>query len=404
MATLQTQKRMTGNADHVSFAGATPESAERHLALACPTPVGNAACNADPKIAGLQEGNIAMRQNFGLGGCACCPPRVSMGRRGLLGGLAATTLATPALAQSSRFRIDVHHHVCPPAWIAALKDAKLDSPPVNNWTPEHSLADMDRGGIKTAILSVTQPGMGFLDSKRAAEVARACNEYSHELTHRYPGRFGLFAALPLPHVPESLAELAYALDVLKADGIGMLTSYGRTFLGDAVFAPIMDELNRRRVTVYTHPATPACCVNLAGLPDTAVEYGTDTTRTIGNLIFSGTAARTPDINWIFSHAGGTVWSVTERFTVQMLQMPQFKAFTPDAVFGQLKRFYYDTAQAANPVAMAGLTKVVAPSQILFGTDYPYRTAAEQVASLAEVFSGETLRQIERENARRLLKI
>ncbi len=343
-----------------------------------------------------------MRQSFG---CACCPTPVSVGRRAFLGGLGATALAMPALAQnSSRFRIDVHHHVCPPAWIAALKEAKLDSPPVNNWTPEHSLAEMDRGGIETAILSVTQPGMGFLDAKRAAEVARACNEYSHELTQKYPGRFGLFAALPLPHVAESLAELAYALDVLKATGIGMLTSYGRTFLGDPAFAPILDELNRRKVTVYTHPATPACCVNLASLPDTAVEYGTDTTRTIGNLIFTGSAARTPDINWIFSHAGGTVWSVTERFTVQMLQMPQFKAFTPEIVFGQLKRFYYDTAQAANPVAMAGLTQVVAPSQILFGTDYPYRTAPEQVASLGKVFSGETLGMIERGNAVRLLKL
>ncbi len=345
------------------------------------------------------------RNNPGNVSCTCCPTPFPVRRRAFLGGLAATALATPALSQSAaRFRIDVHHHVCPPAWIEALKEARLDSPPVNNWTPEHSLAEMDRGGIETAILSVTQPGMGFLDAKRAAEVARACNDYSHELIQKYPGRFGLFAALPLPHVQESLAELAYALDVLKAHGIGMLTSYGRTFLGDPAFAPIMDELNRRKATLYTHPATPACCVNLAGLPDTAVEYGTDTTRTIGNLIFSGTAARTPDIDWIFSHAGGTVFSVTERFTMQMLQMPQFKSFTANAVFGQLKRFYYDTAQAANPVAMAGLTKVVAPSQILFGTDYPYRTAPEQVEGLAQVFSGETLHQIERTNAMRLLHL
>lgn len=345
-----------------------------------------------------------MRHIPASGGCLCCAPAAGIGRRAVFGGLAAAALARPALAQAKPFRIDVHHHVCPPAWVAAMKEAKLDSPPVNNWTPEHSLAEMDRGGIETAILSVTQPGMGFLDAKRAAEVARASNEYTLELMHRHPGRFSLFAALPLPHVPETLTEIAYALDVLKASGVGMLTSYGSAYLGHPSFAPVMDELNRRHAVVYTHPATPACCVNLAGLPDTAVEFGTDTTRTIGNLIFSGTAARTPDIDWIFSHAGGTTFSVTDRFTVQMLLMPKYKAFTAEGVLAQLKRFYYDTAQSANRVAMAGLTEVVATSQILFGTDYPYRTAPEQVNSLAEVFSGEALGQIERGNAVRLLKL
>jgi predicted TIM-barrel fold metal-dependent hydrolase len=212
----------------------------------------------------------------------------------------------------------------------------------------------------------------------------------------------MFAVLPMPHVDESRAEIAYALDTLQADGIALLTSYGTSFLGDPAFAPVMTELNRRRVTVYTHPADPSCCVNLAGLPGNAVEYGTDTTRTIGSLIFSGTAARTPDIAWIFSHAGGTVTSVTDRFTVQMMGLPKYRSFTADAVTAQLQRFYYDTAQAANPIIMAALTRMVASSQILFGTDYPYRTAPEQVAGLAGVFGTEDLKMIERGNALRIL--
>jgi predicted TIM-barrel fold metal-dependent hydrolase len=286
--------------------------------------------------------------------------------------------------------------------VAALKQARLDSPPVNNWTPEKSLAEMDRGGIATAILSVTQPGMGFLDARASAALARASNEYTKGLAEAHPGRFGLFAVLPMPHVEESLAEIAYALDTMKVDGIALLTSYGTKFLGDPAFTPILDELNRRKVTVYTHPADPSCCQNLAGLPGQIIEYGTDTTRTIGNLIFSGAAARTHDINWIFSHAGGTLTSLVERFTVQLPGLPQYKAFTADGVFAELKRFNYDTAQASNAMTMGALTQLVPARQILFGTDYPYRTAPEQEAGLAAFFNADDLKLIERGNAERLL--
>lgn len=278
----------------------------------------------------------------------------------------------------------------------------MDSPPVNNWTPERSLAEMERGGIATSILSVTQPAVGFLSAQDAATTARECNEYMKQLTLAHPGRFGMFALLPMPHVDETLAEIAYALDVLKADGVAFMTSYGTKWLGDPAFAPVMQELNRRRAVAYTHPNNQDCCVNLAGLPSVAIEYGTDTTRTIGNLVMSGASAKLPDISFIFSHAGGTITSLTERFTVQLPGYAEYKAFTAAGVMAELRRFYYDTAQAANPIAMAALTQMVDTRQILFGTDYPYRTAPEQVKGLQGIFSADAMKLIERGNAERLL--
>jgi hypothetical protein len=117
--------------------------------------------------------------------------------------------------------------------------------------------------------------------------------------------------LPMPHVDETLKEIAYAMDVLKADGVAFMTSYGNKYLGDKEFAPVMDELHRRKATAYTHPNDPTCCLNVASsVPPVIIEYGTDTTRTIASLIFSGTAQRCKDINFIFSHAGGTISAVT----------------------------------------------------------------------------------------------
>jgi predicted TIM-barrel fold metal-dependent hydrolase len=214
----------------------------------------------------------------------------------------------------------------------------------------------------------------------------------------------MFAILPMPHIDESLKAIGYALDVLKANGIGMMTSYGDKWLGDPAFAPVFDELNRRKATVYTHPTSANCCVNLVpGLADYAIEWGTDTTRTIANLIFSGASQRYKDINFIFSHGGGVLTAVAERFEIQLIEIPPYKGrFTRETVDHELRRFYYDTAQIANAVTIRALADLVPTSQIVFGTDYPYRTAAEHVAGLAKAFDGPTLRAIERDNALRIL--
>jgi predicted TIM-barrel fold metal-dependent hydrolase len=355
------------------------------------------------------------RRNRFFASCACCSAAASdtgVSRRtfvaaGLasLGAAAVFGVSGRASAQPAPLRrIDVHHHVAPPVWVDALKKAKLDNQPITSWTIQRSLDDMDKAGVATAIASLQTPAVGFLGPQEAAAVARASNDYMKRLAGDHPGRFGVFAVLPMPHVDETLREIEYALDTLHADGVGFMTSYGTKYLGDGAFAPVMDELNRRKAVAYTHPNNVDCCneLGLAGMPQPIVEFGTDTTRTLASLIFSGTSARCPNVDFIFSHAGGTVTSLIERFTVQIVANPKFKSFTGDGVMAELRRFYYDTAQSSNQVNMAALTKMVAVSQILFGTDYPYRTSEEHVRGLAGVFGPEDLAKIERENALRLL--
>lgn len=329
--------------------------------------------------------------------CAC-------GRRHLfLGGLAAA-FAPPAIAAAKPHRIDVHHHIVPPTWYAALKKANQDNPPMATWSPAKSIEDMDAAGIATAITSPTTPQVGFLPPAEAARIARESNEWARKLATDHPGRFGVFAMLPMPYVDESLREIAYAFDTLKVDGIGMMTNYGDKWLGYEQFQPVFDELNRRKAVVYTHPTGANCCVNLVrNVPDAAVEYGADTTRSIVNLIFSGASARYKDVNFIFSHGGGVITAIAERLRIQMVSTPPYKGkFTREMVDHELKRFWYDTAQVSNEVTIQALAKLVPVSQILFGTDYPYRTGAEHAAGLTARFGRADLAAIDRGNAVRLL--
>lgn len=340
--------------------------------------------------------------------CGCEQPPGS--RRGFLSGLAALAAgplvagcATPTAAASTD-RIDIHHHMFSPAYVAELAKANQAPPIVRNWSVARTLDDMDKAGVQTSIVSVTTPQVSFTDAANARRIARESNEWAARLRDQHKGRFGFFAMLPMQDSDSALRELEYAMDTLKADGAGLLTSYGDKWLGHAQFAPLMDELNRRKAVCYTHPTVANCCRNLLpDIPPTVIEFGTDTTRTITDIVFSGTAARCPDVKFIFSHAGGSLPFLVERLLKVPVIDPKMAARVPRGVLTELRRFYYDTAWAYHPGALASLTKLVDVSQILLGSDFPYVTGPDTVKNLLQWgFTPAQMRAIERENALRLL--
>ena len=298
-------------------------------------------------------------------------------------------------------RIDIHHHFAPPAWVAEVKGRPLLQAANTRWTPAQSIEDMDRGGVAVAMVSITNPGLWFGDAAVTNRLARACNEYGAKLVQQYPTRFGLLAAMPLPDVDATLKEIAYAYDTLKADGIGLLTSYGDTWLGNAAFRPVMEELNRRKAVVHIHPTAANCCKNLDyGAAPGSIEYGTDTTRAIIGVTFSGDAARYPDIRFIWSHAGGSAPFLAGRIDGGNVNDRMPKGFINEA-----KKFYYDTAGASNRGAIASLLELVPKSQVLFGTDFPPGGSSVELARMlaaTRFFNAAELRGVEQENAVRLL--
>ncbi len=266
-----------------------------------------------------------------------------------------------------------------------------------------SLAELDAGAISTALISFPNSDIVSFDEPRLVNLIHSANEYAAGLTQKHPGRYGLFASLPLPHIDASLKELAFACDQMHAKGILLISNYINKWLGDAYFAPLLEELNRRKCVVFVHPNAADCCRGLVpGLSDSIVEFETDTARTIASLVFSGAAERYPEIRFIFSHAGGTMPALIERFTRAATVSPDVAGNVPKGVMTYLKSFHYDTAQSANPMALGTLLKFVPPEQVVFGTDFPYRHAQEQIDALRSMQLGTALPGILAGNAQRLL--
>ncbi len=292
---------------------------------------------------------------------------------------------------AARPRIDVHHHVLPPEYV--------DSTPMPVRVPDVAtqLATMDAFGIRAALTSLT-PRVFLRHADRRREVARRCNEYQARLVRDHPARFGAFAVLPLPDVDGALEEIAYALDVLRLDGVGLFSSFEGRYLGDPLFDPVFDELNRRQAVVFVHPAHCQAPPELnLQAPGSIIEYVFDTTRAIVNLLHTGTLRRYPRVRLVFSHAGGAV-----PFLAHRIAGLEQRSGVAD-VIPTLRTLYYDVAMAMVPYALRSLQELVDPSHILWGSDLPFVAPAHLREELAawsayDGFTAEARAAIEHGNA------
>jgi predicted TIM-barrel fold metal-dependent hydrolase len=327
--------------------------------------------------------------------------------------LAASPIGGKAFAADAGPRIvDTHHHIYPPKYVGPnldrlLKDATaLPASAYTSWTPQYALDRMDKAGIETSIVSITSPGVWFDDGDDPARVrARVCNEFGAQMIKDHPSRFGMFAAVPLPDTDGTLKEIEYALDTLKLDGVGLLTSYDGRLLGDPGFAPVLDELNRRKAKVFVHP-TMSCCGNVfPGISGPIIEFPVDTARTIASMALSGTLTRYADITFIFSHGGGVLPSIVNRLALPAAELsPEERAKRlPQGLDYVLKRQYYDLASVGmNPAGMAAVLKLWPITQLTYGSDAPFGSTVGIANGIAKLgLPADDLALIHRGNAVRL---
>jgi len=305
-------------------------------------------------------------------------------------------------------RIDVHHHIIPPRWLAEERERMsgnaMNFATVANWTPAMSLEAMDQNGVKTAITSISTVIVRPDQPDRAHGLARECNEFAARLVQDHRGRFGMFALLPLPHVDLCLEEIEYGASALHADGYKLQTNYEDKWPGDPAFAPVFDELNRRKAAVFFHPTVASCCMNLLpGINPPLMEYPFDTTRAIASLLFSGTFQRCPDMKFIFAHGGGTMPMLAHRIGGLIRGRKDLAEKFPNGILPELQKLNFDIVSVTNPPAMAALLKLTTSRKLLFGSDTPYVRTESTVGELQQMgFAADDLRAIERENALALM--
>lgn len=310
--------------------------------------------------------------------------------------------------------VDVHAHFITERYVAEARAAghtQPDGMPAwPEWSVESSLQTMDQAGIAKAYLSISSPGVHFGQDAAARELARHVNQAAAAMREAHPERFGLFASLPLPDVAGSLAEARYALDELEADGVALESNAHGTYLGHPDLAPLWEELDARKAVVFVHPTSPACGQELfLDRPRPMFEFLVDTARTVSDLMFTGTLGQYRHIQWIFTHGGGLLPLLADRFELFRTGFMGDDSVAP--IHQQLSRLWFDMAGTPFPRQIPALAEVVGTGQILYGSDScwtPAPVVLEQVHSIdaavqpAPEQGGGTWRGLTTRNARRIL--
>lgn len=333
-----------------------------------------------------------------------------VGRRAVLAGGAGLLLgaAAPSIGSKTAAPIDVHHHIAPPFWNAAVADwdrrFQIATEVQHAWTPEKMFANLAMAGGARAVLSISVPAAAPLSGVKAIELARQCNDYSADLVRSAPEQLAFFVTVPMPDVQASIAEIDRAMALPGAAGVTLLTSYDGIYIGDPKFDALMAHLERRKCVTFVHPTTAPCCVGLTPFVFTPlIEFPVDTARAVGTMIWSGTVARCPNVKFIFSHSGGATAMLTERIHAAGAHRPDAETLAPGGFEAMLRRLYVDTAQASHPAAIAAARLSFGDDHLLFGSDTPWADVEKSLANIDKLNLDPEMRaRIRHANAQRLL--
>lgn len=271
------------------------------------------------------------------------------------------------------WRIDVHAHFVPDFYhelaLAAGIQHPDGMPAWPQWSKAAALATMDRLHIQTAMLSISSPGLFLGEEADFSQLARQVNDAGAALVRAHPTRFGLFASLPLPDMAAALAEVRYAYDTLRTDGIVLLTNYQGTYLGDPRLDLLLAELDKRRAVVFLHPTAPFGPSSLTlGYPVPLLEFMFETTRAVTHLLLQRVPARYPGIRWIVPHAGAALPVLLDRVAGLAAAM-QLNAPSPAELLAAFRSFYFDLAGTPLPHTLPALRTLADPAHLLYGSDY-----------------------------------
>jgi 6-methylsalicylate decarboxylase len=298
------------------------------------------------------------------------------------------------------FTVDIHHHLIPDFYRAATEHdgQSVGGVVPADWSQATALSFMNDAGIDVAIASISAPGVHLGDDAEALDLARRCNDFLAEMVRDRPDRFGGFAILPLPDVDAALGELTRALDELRLDGVVLMTNALGHYLGEPLYRPLFDELQRRGAVVFIHPTmSPDPSAHRLGLNDSLLDFPVDTARTVAQMHYKGVFAATKDVKYVLSHAGGVVPYLARRFAVidEMAVLPDEDG-TRGSAADTFRRLYWDTALSWSDTTLHTLRAVAGIDHVVYGSDYPYLRRDIAIRGRGELENSAELSEVERD--------
>ncbi|WP_343242523.1 MULTISPECIES: amidohydrolase family protein [unclassified Streptomyces] len=295
-------------------------------------------------------------------------------------------------------KLDAYSHILPAPYFARMRELAVDRAAFKRWLELPALHDVDArlrmmdefGEDYQQVLTLSSPPLELLAGPgESAALARLANTSMRELCARRPDRFPAFvAALPMNDPDATMTELAHAVDDLGARGVQVFTNVGGRPLDDPEFAPVFDEMARRDLPVWLHPARGAGFADYASEDTSAYEiwwalgWPYETSVAMARLVFSGLMERHPDIKIITHHLGAMIPYLEGRIglgwsdqlgsrTAGDAYERLHRARLPRRPLEYFRRFYADTALSGSAIGTRCGLDFFGTDRVLFGTDCPF---------------------------------
>ncbi len=239
------------------------------------------------------------------------------------------------------------------------------------------LADMDRNGVETHVLTLTTPSVERENPKKGAKLARLANDGFSEICEKHPDRFVALAALPLQDPDAAADELERSVRDLGLKGGTLMSNVAGKPL-DLDLQPVYDKAVKLDVPLFIHPTSP---INTKYLEDyrlvPIMGFGHDTSLSVLRMVFSGLFERMPRLKIVASHLGGIYPYLRGRINTGYDAYPECKTHIKKPPTEYLKRIWVDSIIYDADVFRSTLA-FLGPEKIVLGSDHPH-----QIGDIAE---------------------
>ena len=233
---------------------------------------------------------------------------------------------------------------------------------------------MDHAGVEKQILSPHRPAY-LPDEAECVKAVRMLNDGYAGLAHRYPKRIASYVMLPLPHIEAALREMERGLDQLGCVGVNMHIVCLKRSVAEAEFEPIYQEMNRRGVVLFVHPAGSGIFSPMINDYSYTASVGTSLEDAVFvlHMIAKEIPRRYPNIKFIVPHLGGPIPMLLNRLDKQGVRDHSYLSELPSVT---AKRFYYNTVCYGSKAAFCCALEAFGADHLVTGSDYPVLQAYE----------------------------
>jgi len=251
---------------------------------------------------------------------------------------------------------------------------------------DYRISRLDYAGVTTAVISAAALAE-YLPKEESIKYAKLANDRLAEASKKYPGRFLGTICLPTLYVDEALEELERAVKVLGLKYWHTHSNYGKEFIYEDKFEPILAKCAELDIPFYIHPQNPSTEFLLdSGMTFASAGFGyaVDVMKTSMRLIMKGTFDKYPNLKMIIGHMGEFYPFILDRMD-NRFNVGKATGLDPVLQFKESFSYYFKnknifvtTSGIFDETVILTTIKNIGIDNIMYGSDFPYEYYKEHV--------------------------